>query len=53
MKQLKFYDKNKKIFQKNKKLKNDLFMHPIDISDNILPNGNSIMLINLSSRLYQ
>ena len=23
-------------------------MSPIDISDNILPNGNSVMLINLS-----
>ena len=44
----KFYDNNKKIFQKNEKNKNDIFMSPIDISDNILPNGNSVMLINLS-----
>ena len=48
----KFYDKNKKIFQKNEKIKNDLFMNPIDISDNILPNGNSIMLINFSRLGY-
>ena len=44
----KFYDNNKKIFQKNEKNKNDIFMSPIDISDNILPNGNSVMLINFS-----
>ncbi len=44
----KFYDNNNKIFQKNEKSKNDIFMNPIDISDNILPNANSIMLINFS-----
>ena len=27
---------------------NDLFVCPIDISDNTIPNGNSIMLLNLT-----
>ena len=44
----KFYDKDTKIFQKNEKSTNDIFMRPIDISDNTLPNANSIMLINFS-----
>ena len=41
-----FYIKEKKIFQKNKILTNDLFLNPIDISDHTIPNGNSIMLLN-------
>ena len=44
----KFYDNSTKVFQKNEKSKNDIFMNPIDISDNTLPNANSIMLINFS-----
>ena len=48
----KFYDNNNKIFQKNEKSKNDIFMNPIDISDNTLPNANSIMLINFSRLGY-
>ena len=43
----KFYIENKQIFQKNQKDKNDVFFNPIDISDNTIPNGNAIMLINL------
>ena len=43
----KFYLKEKDIFQKNQKAKNDIFFDPIDISDNTIPNGNAIMLINL------
>tara|TARA_Y100001970_G_scaffold262175_1_gene346117 strand:- start:510 stop:2225 length:1716 start_codon:yes stop_codon:yes gene_type:complete len=43
-----FYLKEKKIFQKNKIQNNDIFIAPIDISDNTTPNGNSIMLINLT-----
>ena len=39
-------------FQKNEKEKNDIFMNPIDISDNTLPNANSIMLINFSRLGY-
>ena len=37
----------KRIFQKNEISKNDMFINPIDISDNTIPNANSIMLINL------
>ena len=48
----KFYDNNNNIFQKNEKSKNDIFMNPIDISDNTLPNANSIMLINFSRLGY-
>ncbi len=44
----KFYIKEKDIFQKNQKDKNDIFFSPIDISDNTIPNGNAIMLINLT-----
>ena len=43
----KFYIKNRNIFQKNQKDKNDIFFSPIDIGDNTIPNGNAIMLINL------
>ena len=43
----KFYIDEKDIFQKNKKTNNDIFFKPIDIGDNTIPNGNSIMLINL------
>ena len=43
----KFYLKEKDIFQKNQKAKNDIFFEPIDISDNTVPIGNAIMLINL------
>ena len=42
----KFYLKEKNIFQKNPIDNNDIFLKPIDISDNTIPNGNAIMLIN-------
>ena len=42
----KFYIEEKNIFQKNEKINNDIFFIPIDISDNTLPNGNAVMLIN-------
>tara|TARA_B100001121_G_C18281117_1_gene430771 strand:- start:213 stop:557 length:345 start_codon:yes stop_codon:yes gene_type:complete len=48
----KFFDNNTKVFQKNEKEKNDIFMNPIDISDNTLPNANSIMLTNFSRLGY-
>ena len=44
----KFYIKEKDIFQKNKINSDDLFFAPIDISDNTIPNGNAIMLTNLT-----
>ena len=43
----KFYLREKDIFQKNQKDNSDIFFEPIDISDNTIPNGNAIMLINL------
>ena len=43
-----FYVKKESIFQKNIISNNDLFHRPIDISDNNIPNGNSIMLLNFS-----
>ena len=43
----KFFDKEKKIFQKNLLTNNDLFVNPIDIGDSTIPNGNSIMLLNM------
>jgi hypothetical protein len=43
----KFYIHEKDIFQKNSKSNNDIFFNPVDISDNTIPNGNAIMLINL------
>ena len=49
---VKFFDEDKKVFQKNEKDKNDIFINPIDIGDNTLSNGNSIMLINFSRLGY-
>jgi len=48
----KFFDDRNKIFQKNEKIKNDIFISPIDISDNTIPNGNSVMLMNFSRLGY-
>ena len=39
-----FFNSNEKILQKNKVLSNDLFVEPIDLNDNNIPNGNSIYL---------
>ena len=39
---------DKNIFQKNPKDNNDIFLKPIDISDNTIPNGNAVMLINFT-----
>ena len=43
-----FYLREKSIFQKNIISENDIFHNPVDISDNNIPNGNSIMLLNFS-----
>ena len=43
-----FYIKEKNIFQKNKINVNDVFFNPIEISDNITPNGNAMMLLNFT-----
>jgi uncharacterized protein YyaL (SSP411 family) len=44
----KFYINEKNIFRKNQLSSNDLFFTPIEINDNTIPNGNAIMLINLT-----
>ena len=43
----KFYVKDKNIFQKSTSDNIDVFLKPIDIGDNTIPNGNAIMLINI------
>ena len=44
----KFFLKDKNIFQKNPINNNDVFFKPVDIGDNTIPNGNAVMLINLT-----
>ena len=45
-----FFDQKNKLLQKNKISDNDLFVNPIDINDNNIPNGNSVFL-NLCNKL--
>tara|TARA_B100000989_G_scaffold233943_1_gene180778 strand:+ start:22803 stop:24755 length:1953 start_codon:yes stop_codon:yes gene_type:complete len=40
-----FFDEENNVFQKNSKKDNDLFVKPIDLIDNNIPNGNSIFLL--------
>ena len=44
----KFYSKSNNIFQKTPLDSDDIFFKPIDISDHTVPNGNAIMLLNLT-----
>ena len=44
----KFFSSELNIFRKNEKSLDDIFFNPIDISDHTIPNGNAIMLINLT-----
>ena len=46
-----FYNKDTQLLQKNKIEENDLFVSPIDLNDNNIPNGNSVYL-NLCNKLY-
>ena len=46
-----FYNNENNLLQKNKVKSNDLFVNPIDISDNNIPNGNSIYLL-ICNKLY-
>ncbi len=39
-----FFNSDEKVLQKNKVKSNDLFVEPIDLNDNNIPNGNSIYL---------
>jgi len=40
-----FFNINENVLQKNKIKFNDLFVEPIDLNDNNIPNGNSIYLL--------
>ena len=40
-----FFNSVEKVLQKNKVQSNDLFVEPIDLNDNNIPNGNSIYLL--------
>ncbi len=46
-----FFDKKSGLMQKNKILDNDLFVQPVDLNDNNIPNGNSVYL-NLCNKIY-
>ena len=46
-----FYNNENNLLQKNKVKSNDLFVNPIDILDNNIPNGNSIYLL-ICNKLY-
>jgi len=46
-----FYNKDTQLLQKNRVKENDLFVSPIDLNDNNIPNGNSVYL-NLCNKLY-
>ena len=46
-----FYNTESKLLQKNKLKSNDMFVNPIDISDNNIPNGNSFYLL-LCNKLF-
>ena len=46
-----FYDEKSKLLQKNQIKDNDLFVSPIDLNDNNIPNGNSIYL-DICNKLY-
>ena len=44
-------DKETQLLQKNRIKENDLFVSPIDLNDNNIPNGNSVYL-NLCNKIY-
>ena len=46
-----FYNKETQLLQKNRIKENDLFVSPIDLNDNNIPNGNSVYL-NLCNKIY-
>ena len=46
-----FYNDKTGFLQKNKIKDNDLFVNPIDLNDNNIPNGNSVYL-NICNKLY-
>ena len=46
-----FYDSGQQLLQKNMTKKNDLFVNPVDLNDNNIPNGNSVYL-SLCNKVY-
>ena len=46
-----YFDKKSGLMQKNKILDNDLFVKPVDLNDNNIPNGNSVYL-GLCNKIY-
>ena len=46
-----FYDSENQLLQKNIKRTNDIFVSPIDVIDNNIPNGNGIFLL-ACNKLY-
>ncbi len=47
-----FYDDKSKLLQKNPIKINDLFVSPVDLNDNNIPNGNSVYLIQINKLYY-
>ncbi len=47
-----FYDDKSKLLQKNPIRENDLFVSPVDLNDNNIPNGNSIYLTQINKLYY-
>ena len=43
-----FYDDKSKLLQKNPIKTNDLFVSPVDLNDNNIPNGNSVYLTQIN-----
>ena len=47
-----FYDDKSKLLQKNPIKINDLFVSPVDLNDNNIPNGNSVYLTQINKLYY-
>ena len=47
-----FYDDKSKLLQKNPIKTNDLFVSPVDLNDNNIPNGNSVYLTQINKLYY-
>ncbi|MFL2892093.1 MAG: thioredoxin domain-containing protein [Candidatus Pelagibacter sp.] len=47
-----FYDDKSKLLQKNPIKINDLFVSPVDLNDNNIPNGNSVYLMQINKLYY-
>ena len=47
-----FYNDKSKLLQKNPIKINDLFVNPVDLNDNNIPNGNSVYLTQINKLYY-